>query len=51
MVTLGTKHRIQPVTGFLGSLIDQIDRLSETIFSILVLLIITMWALAVTALT
>jgi hypothetical protein len=49
MVTLSAQRRIQPVTGFLGGLIDPIDRLSETIFSILVLLIITMWALAVTA--
>ena len=42
MVTLGAKHRIQPVTGFLGSLIDPIDRLSETIFSILVFLTFTL---------
>jgi hypothetical protein len=33
------RHRVQPGKGFLGSIIDPIDRLSETIFSILIFLL------------
>ena len=36
------RHRSQPAQGFLSGLIDPIDRLSETIFSILILLTYTL---------
>jgi len=37
-----TKHRPPPQEGFLGHLIDPIDRLNETIFSVLILLTFTL---------
>jgi VIT1/CCC1 family predicted Fe2+/Mn2+ transporter len=39
---LRARRRISPESGFLGGLIDPIDRLSETIFSILILLTFTL---------
>lgn len=42
MFTTNAKPRFSPGKGFLGNLIDPIDRLSETIFSILVFLTFTL---------
>lgn len=43
------RHRMKPVNGFLESLIDPIDQLSETIFSIMILLtfMLAYWILRV----
>lgn len=42
MFTFNAKPRFSPGDGFLGKLIDPIDRLSETIFSILIFLTFTL---------
>jgi hypothetical protein len=42
MLTASARHRFKPGKGFLGSIIDPIDRLSETIFSILIFITFTL---------
>lgn len=42
MFPASARYRTKPGKGFLGSLIDPIDRLSETVFSILILLTFTL---------